>query len=223
MTNTCSPVRSYTIDATIRIYPASQRSKIAFIITGTEKASIAAGGDFSAYETSDSTACKDLLAYLKGFYDVTCVNGYATKNEAEIAAYYEQYDLLVVTDFLNTGKGYTNALGTLIDKKPILSFEAYVAGENGKNWHIDSNPKDPSPKVQDMKILCAGHAIFGDAEGIDVLNDADTTVHVLSSLSGETDAKGLQGFVINEAPDYIFLATIKDADNKRDLIVCCER
>ena len=221
--NTCSPARTYTIDATIRIYPASQRSKIAFIITGTEKASIAAGGDFSAYDTSDSTACKDLLAYLNGFYDVTCVNGYATKDEAEIAAYYEQYDLLVVTDFLSTPKGYTNAIGTLIDKKPILSFEAYVAGENGKNWHIDSNPKDPSPKVQDMKILCAGHAIFGDAEGVDVLNEADTTVHVLSSLSTEGDAKGLQGFVINEAPDYIFLATIKDTDNKRDLIVCCER
>lgn len=223
MTNDCSPAHTYTVDATIRIYPAGQRAKIAYIITGTEKASIAAGGDFSAYDTSDSTACKDLLAYLKGFYDVTCVNGYATKNEAEIAAYYEQYDLLVVTDFLSTPKGYTNAIGTLIDKKPILSFEAYVAGENGKNWHIDSNPKDPSPKVQDMKILCAGHAIFGDAEGVDVINDADTTVHVLSSLSSEADAKGLQGFVINEAPDYIFLATVKDANNKRDLIVCCER
>ena len=221
--NTCSPARTYTIDATIRIYPASQRSKIAFIITGTEKESIAEGGSFTDYETSDSTSCKDLLTYLNGFYDVTCVNGYATKDEAEIAAYYEQYDLLVVTDFLSTPKGYTNAIGTLIDKKPILSFEAYVAGENGKNWHIDSNPKDPSPKVQDMKILCAGHAIFGDAEGVDVLNEADTTVHVLSSLSTEGDAKGLQGFVINEAPDYIFLATIKDTDNKRDLIVCCER
>ena len=217
MANTCSPASTYTIDATIRIYPAGQRSKIAFIITGTE------GGSFTDYDTSDSTACKDLLAYLKGFYDVTCVNGYATKDEAEIAAYYEQYDLLVVTDFLSTPKGYTNAIGTLIDKKPILSFEAYVAGENGKNWHIDSNPKDPSPKVQDMKILCAGHAIFKDAEGVDVLNEADTTVHVLSSLSGEPAAKGLQGFVINEAPDYIFLATIRDAANNRNLIVCCER
>lgn len=221
--NTCSPARTYTIDATIRIYPAGQRSKIAFIITGTEKASIAEGGSFTDYETSDSTSCKDLLTYLNDFYDVTCVNGYATKDEAEIAAYYEQYDLLVVTDFLSTPKGYTNAIGTLIDKKPILSFEAYVAGENGKNWHIDSNPKDPSPKVQDMKILCAGHAIFKDAEGVDVFKEADTTVHVLSSLSGELAAKGLQGFVINEAPDYIFLATIKDTDNKRDLIVCCER
>lgn len=217
MANTCSPARTYTIDATIRIYPAGQRSKIAFIITGTE------GGSFTDYDTSDSTACKDLLDYLEDFYDVTCVNGYATKDEAEIAAYYEQYDLLVVTDFLSTPKGYTNAIGTLIDKKPILSFEAYVAGENGKNWHIDSNPKDPSPKVQDMKILCAGHAIFGDAEGVDVINEADTTVHVLSSLNGEADAKGLQGFVINEAPDYIFLATIRDAANDRNLIVCCER
>ena len=221
MANNCSPSTSFDITITIRIYPENQKPKIAFILTGTEKASIAAGGNFSAYNTSDSTACKDLLAYLKGFYDVTCVNGYATKDEAEIAEYYKQYDLLVVTDFLNTGKGYTNKLGTLIDKKPILSFEAYVA--NQSNWHIGSNPKDPSPKVKTMKILCAGHAIFKDAEGVDVYNETDTTVQVLSTLSTADKAKGLQGFTINEAPDFIFLATIRDEANSRDLVVCCER
>ncbi len=217
MTNDCSPAHTYTVDATIRIYPAGQRAKIAYIITGTK------GGGFDDYSTADESASSDLLTYLRTFYTVDCVNGYATKDPAAIANFYKDYDLLIVTDFLSTPEGYTNAIGTLIDQKPILSFEAYVAGENGSNWHIDSNPKDPSPKVQDMKILCAGHAIFGDAEGVDVINDADTTVHVLSSLSSEADAKGLQGFVINEAPDYIFLATVKDANNKRDLIVCCER
>ena len=217
MTNDCSPAHTYTVDATIRIYPAGQRAKIAYIITGTK------GGGFDQYNTANESASADLLAYLRTFYTVDCVNGYATKDPTEIANFYKNYDLLIVTDYLETPEGYTNAIGTLIDKKPILSFEAYVAGKNGTNWHIDSNPKDPSPKVQDMKILCAGHAIFGDAEGVDVINDADTTVHVLSSLSSETDAKGLQGFVINEAPDFIFLATVKDADNKRDLIVCCER
>lgn len=217
MTNDCSPAHTYTVDATIRIYPAGQRAKIAYIITGTK------GGGFDQYNTANESASADLLAYLRTFYTVDCVNGYATKDPTEIANFYKNYDLLIVTDYLETPEGYTNAIGTLIDKKPILSFEAYVAGKNGTNWHIDSNPKDPSPKVQDMKILCAGHAIFGDAEGVDVINDADTTVHVLSSLSSEADAKGLQGFVINEAPDYIFLATVKDADNKRDLIVCCER
>ena len=228
MQNSCDPAREYTITTNIRIYPAGQRPKIAFIITGTEKSSIAAGGNFKAYTESDSISCKDLLAYLKSYYDVTCVNGYATKKEAEIATYYDQYDLLVVTDFLNTGKGYTNALGTMIDKKPILSFEAYVA--NQSNWHIGSNPKDPSPKVQDMKVLCAGHAIFKDAKynpsddsDTQVVNPTDTTVHVLSSLSTADKAKGLQGFTINEAPDFIFLATIRDENNDRDLIVCCER
>ena len=217
MTNDCSPASTYTVTATIRIYPATRRAKIAYIITGSK------GGAFNAWSTSDSTSSATLLAYLKGYYDVNCVNGYATKDAAAIASYYDQYDLLIVTDYMETPEGYTNAIGTLIDKKPILSFEAYVAGEHGSNWHIGSNPKDPSPKVQDMKILCAGHAIFKDAPGVDVINDADTTVHVLNSLSSAGDAKGLQGFVINEAPDYIFLATIKDANHNRDLIVCCER
>ena len=213
MTNDCSPASTYTMDATIHIYPASQKARIAYIVTGTK------GGDFDDYSTDNESSSNALLTYLRGFYTVDCVNGYATKDPTAIANFYKDYDLLIVTDYLETPEGYTNAIGTLIDKKPILSFEAYVAGENGTNWHIGSNPKDPSPEVSDMKILCAGHAIFGDAEGVDVINDADTTVQVLSSISG----KGLQGFVINEAPDFIFLATVRDADNNRDLIVCCER
>ena len=223
MSNSCTPATTYNASCTIRIYPASQKPKVAFIITGTE-----GGGDFDAYSTSDAASCNDLVTYLGTYYDITYVNGYATKNISSIEAYYDQYDLLVVTDFLNTGKGYTNAIGTLIDKKPILSFEAYVA--NQSNWHIGSNPKDPKPKVQKMKILCAGHAIFGDAKympgdatEVKVINDADTTVQVLSSLSTAKDAKGLQGFTINEAPDFIFLATIRDENNDRDLVVCCER
>lgn len=223
MTNDCSPASTYTVTATIRIYPASQRAKIAYIVRGTK------GGGFNEYNSSDASNSSDLLTYLGGYYDVTCVNGYATKDAAAIATYYDQYDLLIVTDYMETPEGYTNAIGTLIDKKPILSFEAYVAGENGSNWHIGSNPKDPSPKVQDMKILCAGHAIFKDAK-YDPADAAettvvrpDTTVHVLDALSSAGDAKGLQGFVINEAPDFIFLATVRDETNKRDLIVSCER
>lgn len=221
MKNNCNPASTYTVTQQIRIYPASQKAKVAFIITGTEN------GTFDAYDSDDASSCNSLVTYLSSYYDITYVNGYATKNEADLATYYSDYDLLVVTDFLNTGKGYTNAIGTLIDKKPILSFEAYVA--NQSNWHIGSNPKDPKPKVQDMKVLCAGHAIFGNAKydpgdaAETVVVRADTTVNVLSSLSGEKDAKGLQGFTINEAPDFIFLATVRDANNTRDLIVCCER
>ena len=222
MTNDCDPASTYTITQQIRIYPASQKAKVAFIITGTEN------GAFDAYSTDNASSCNALVTYLNDYYDVTLVNGYATKNEADLETYYSNYDLLIVTDYLNTGKGYTNAIGTLIDKKPILSFEAYVA--NQSNWHIGSNPKDPSPKVQDMKVLCAGHAIFknakynpSDASETVVVNPSDTSVHVLSSLSTAGDAKGLQGFTINEAPDFIFLATVRDANNQRDLIVCCER
>ncbi|MGN0227865.1 MAG: InlB B-repeat-containing protein [Paludibacteraceae bacterium] len=213
MTNDCSPASTYTVDATIRIYPASQKARIAYIVTGTK------GGGFNDYSTGNESSSNALLTYLRTFYEVDCVNGYATQDPTAIADFYKDYDLLIVTDYLETPEGYTNAIGTLIDKKPILSFEAYVAGNNGSNWHIGSNPKDPSPTVKTMKILCAGHAIFGDAEGVDVINETDTTVQVLSAISG----KGLQGFVINEAPDFIFLATARDAANNRDLIVCCER
>ena len=218
MSNDCSPAHTYTVDATIRIYPADRKARLAYIVTGTKD------GAFNAYEADDETKSAELLTYLRQFYTVNCVNGYATKDAAALAAYYDDYDLLIVTDFLDTGEGYTNAIGTLIDKKPILSFEAYVAGSNGSNWHIGSNPKDPSPKNGVMKVLCAGHAIFGDAEGVEVINKpggvSDTTVTVLNT---PYNGKALQGFVINEAPDFIFLATVRDANNSRDLIVCCER
>ena len=216
MANSCTPASLYTITQTIRIYPENTKPKIAFILTGTK------GGAFTAYSEDDKAACNNLLDYLDDFYDITCVNGYATKDPTQIAEYYSQYDLLIVTDFLNTHEGYTNAIGTLIDKKPILSFEAYAA--NLSNWHIGSNPKDPNPPVGTMKVLCAGHSVFGDAEGVSVFNKdehgvSDTTITVLGSLS----EKGLQGFLINEAPDFIFLATVRDTANNRDLIVCCER
>ena len=220
LTNDCPDPVSVQAVQNITVLPKDQKARIALILTGKEE------GGFNEYTAADATACAGLIDYLNDFYSITCVNGYATKNEAEIANYYKDYDLLIVTDFLNTGEGYTNAIGTLIDKKPILSFEAYVAGENGSNWHIGSNPVDPKPKVQKMKILCAGHAIFGndtyEGNPITVVKP-DTTVEVLSSLSGESEAKGLQGFTINEAPDFLFLATVRDANNNRDLIVCCER
>lgn len=209
--NDCDPAHtSQPFTSTIRINPSSQKPKVAFIITGKKN------GAFTAYSAADATACDDLATYLNGYFDVTFVNGYATKDEDDLADYYKDYDLLVITDFLDTKAGYTNALGTLIDKKPILSFEAYVAGL--PNWHIGSDPVSPSPKVKDMKVLCAGHAVFKD-----IVNPTDTTVHVLDALSSADKAKGLQGFTVNEAPDFIFLATIRDKDHKRDLIVCCER
>ena len=220
LTNDCPDPVTVQAVQNITVLPKDQKARIALILTGEE------GGGFNEYTADDANACAGLINYLDDFYSITCVNGYATKNETEIANYYKDYDLLIVTDFLNTGKGYTNAIGTLIDKKPILSFEAYVAGENGSNWHIGSNPVDPKPKVQKMKILCAGHAIFGNDtyEGNPItVVQPDTTVQVLSSLSGESEAKGLQGFTINEAPDFLFLATVRDANNNRDLIVCCER
>lgn len=210
--NNCAPESIFTITIPIQINPTSMKPRLAYIVTGTE-----GNGNFSDYNTANETNSSALLAYLGTYYDITCVNGYATKDPDAIAAYYAQYDLLIVTDYMETPKGYTNAIGTLIDKKPILSFEAYVAGENGSNWHIHSNPVDPSPKVKDMTVLCAGHSVFGGG----VLEPDGETVKVLSSISG----KGLQGFVINEAPDFLFLATIHDDNGgkPRDLIVCCER
>ena len=207
--NDCDPASTYTITQTFRIIPKNQNAQIAFIVTGDK------GGSFDAYNSSDATASNDLITYLRQFYTVDIINGYATKDEAEIANFYANYDLLIVTDYLSTPEGYTNAIGSLVDKKPILNFEAYVAkgGDRGANWHITSEPKDPNPKQAKMKVLCAGHTVFPQA-----ILQPDTTVNVLSSIGG----KGLQGFEIYEAPDFQFLATVENGSSN-PLIVCCER
>jgi hypothetical protein len=98
MANSCDPARTYTISTSVRIYPAGQKPKVAFIITGAET------GDFDEYSAADASSCNNLVTYLSNYYDITYVNGYATKNEAELESYYDPYDLLVVTDYLNTGK-----------------------------------------------------------------------------------------------------------------------
>ena len=193
--------------------------KIAWVGCGSKGA-----GPADAIPASQSTD-HTLYQYLENYFDLVPVNAYWTTDEAQIKDYYSQFDLVLLTDYPNThvtpssdhGKtedSYSNALGCLIDEKPILTFEAYVAG--CPNWGINTNPKDPNPKQKDMTLLCSAHSIFAGT----TISGGDK-VEFLSSISGE----GLQGFTGLEAPPgMLFIATIDNKpENGGTLVVCCER
>ena len=122
ITNNCSSSPSYTVTSTIRIYPVGQKPKVAFIVTGTQ------GGGFDAINTDDRDACSGLLSYLSAFYDITCVNGYNTKNVDIIRAYYAQYDLLVVTDFPMNGHRFLNLRNLYGETAPSGYWEVLYDG-----------------------------------------------------------------------------------------------
>ena len=208
--NSCGAGSTATATLDLHLLAATAKPTLAYVVTGTKN------GDWTD-ANSEGTA---LSTYLSTYYTVTIVNGYATNNEARIKAYYSQFDVVLVTDYPDTntgpnsgtegagGRSYTNAIGCLIDIKPILTLETFVSKLD--NWQISSDPKNTS-SVHKMKVLCTSHNIF-DSTLFEGTDQDEITI-----LSGGT----MQGFEPTLAPNYMFIATI---DNGGETLVnCCER
>ena len=200
------------------------KGKIAWVGCGEKGA-----GPANAIPASQGTGhtLYQYLASEEHDFELVPVNAYWTIDPTQIRDFYSQFDLVLLTDYPDTnvkpdgvggGKenSYSNALGCLIDEKPILTFEAFVA--NCPNWGINTNPKTPNPKQKDMTLLCSAHNIFAGTH----LSGGEK-VEFLSTTSGAGNA--LQGFTGAEAPPgMLFIATIADPNGTGgNLIVCCER
>lgn len=207
--NSCTG-SSATATLTLHLLASTAKPTLAYVVTGTKN-----GGWTAA--NSEGTA---LSTFLSAYYDVTVVNGYASNNEPKIKAYYSQYDVILMTDYPDTnikpdnntegagGRSYTNAIGCLIDIKPILTLETFVSKLD--NWQISSDPKNTS-SVRKMTVLCTAHNIFEET-----LFEGDNADEI-TILSGGT----MQGFEPIYAPNYMFISTI---DNGGETLVnCCER
>ena len=208
---------STTASATLHLFSleTTPKPKIAWVADGT-KAQELPGTVAAAKSTSHP-----LYTYLETFFDLTPVNAYCTTDTNKLKDYYSQFDLVLLTDYPDTNvkpdgvsggkeKSYSNALGCLIDDKPLLTFEAFVA--DCPFWGISSNPKTPNPKQKDIILQCAAHDIF---EGMHM----GQTIEVLSEIGGE----GMQGFENHETPSgMIIIATILNGASG-ELVTCCER
>ena len=153
----------HTIPSTITIVHQKNTDKhvLAFVVTGTEK------GGFTEGITTAQTTNVPLYNEISQVFDVLATNIYATDNEQLLKEYYSRFDIICITDYPNTkeigvnGKSYTDAMGALIDIRPIFSMEAWVS--NLPNWNdkgVKGEPVSPTTRQYSMLLQCKDHEIF---------------------------------------------------------------
>lgn len=225
-----NPCGGADVNASMTFYVLAQTAKPTIAWIGYKGSGANQQALPGTLDASQSTT-HPLYIYLQTFFDLTPVNAYCTIDTKKISDYYSQFDLVLLTDYPDshvcptgdidpdTGEkykktdanSYSNAIGSLIDEKPILTFEAFVAGL--PNWGIHTKPGPNSPTEKEITLLCAAHNIFDHTVPI------DEKILFVETSSGS----GLQGFAGLEAPPgMIYIATISDGSGGTR-IACCER
>ena len=155
---------------------------LAFVVNGTAK------GGFTEGITAPQTTGVSLYNTIAAQFDVQATNIYATDDEKKLKEYYSQYDILCITDYPNTqtkganSKSYVDAIGSLIDIRPILTMEAFVSKlENWKVKGISGNPKSPSTRQYTMLLQCKDHEIFAQTK-LTTIGEGDETMYRVSMV-----------------------------------------
>ncbi len=155
---------------------------LAFVVNGTAK------GGFTEGITAPQTTGVSLYNTIAAQFDVQATNIYATDDEKKLKEYYSQYDILCITDYPNTqtkganSKSYVDAIGSLIDIRPILTMEAFVSKlENWKVKGISGNPKSPTTRQYTMDLQCKDHEIFAGTE-LTTIGEGDETMYRVSMV-----------------------------------------
>ncbi len=202
----------------IHATPKSAKPMIAWIATGDKGVK----DNVLADQSTNTNLYKALKA--TGEYALTPRNCYWTTDEKELIKEYSQYDLVILTDYPNSRKGpnseddrsksYTNALGLLIDRVPMLTFEAFVAG--CPNWGFSSNPENTGSTQNSLTLLCNANDIFDTSDTFNA--GASVEVGTVAEVEGQ---QALQGFELDAMPNFVFIAKITDSG--KDYVTCCER
>ncbi|MBQ4018141.1 MAG: InlB B-repeat-containing protein [Paludibacteraceae bacterium] len=222
---------------------------LAFVVTGKQN------GGFTESIPAAQTTSVDLYNEIAKNFDVLATNIYATDDEQKIKEYYSQFDIICITDYPNTKtKGshsvsYSDAIGVMVDIRPVLTMEAWVSGLS--NWNkkgISGDPKSPSTRQYTMLLQCKDHEIFAGTTLTEVgegdekmyrIHMVDETLHPYDTLdanygSGTHESKkgyrygsypALQGFTFSQAmldADLLPLGLIDDGAGN-DLQVGLER
>ena len=211
-----------TSDAiTIHKQVATDKHELAFVTIGTNysKKEFTEDAWTDGIMAANSTSLA-LYQLLKDTFKIQATNIYASDDEQKIREYYSQYDLICITDYPNTGtkgaksKSYVDAIGTLIDIRPVLTMEAYVSGLT--NWRakgVVGTRTTPSARQYNMFLQCKDHEIFEGVriEQIGYGDDALFKVNMVDSTESRyveldavgkdnhaTDTAALQGFTTGE-------------------------
>ena len=222
---------------------ATTYKEVAFVVDGTKNGAWDAVTSGHAdgtmlYEYLDSvTVYNESTGERDRLFKLYERNIYKTTNEKTLREHYSQFDAILITDDPNTRtvpskgddyktKGYVNAMGALIDVRPILTMEAYVSAlANWKAKGIDGNPSSPNPRQYAMKLDCKNHAIFvgidpessnvkvEDIDGVEYWTVAmvDSTKSPYSgwAYNSKTDSlPALQGFSASDVSSLMLLGEI---------------
>ncbi len=234
----CGAGNNQSVDIKLHVQAATDYPSVAYVSLGT-----AAGAVTDTTAGYYKTAA--LYKYLDntlggGDFDLTAQNAYWSVDEKELKQHYSQFDAILITDDPSTDKSkkvggkdysYINAIGCLIDVRPILTMEAYVAKrDNWKAKGITGTPESPNPRQYGMKLQCKQHAIFSGVNSassnveVETIDGVDywTVLMVDSTMSPYTgvawneqtagDQKpALQGFAASSvSEDLLLLGEIKD-------------
>ncbi len=219
---------------------------LAFVVGNTEKKNnkyVAIGKGFTESIPASQTTNVPLYNAIANNFAVQPTNIYSTDDEKKLKEYYSQYDILCITDYPNTGtkgvngKSYVDAIGSLIDIRPILTMEAYVSGlANWRSKGVVGTRTTPTRRQYNMLLQCKDHEIFSGTspetlgEGDDIMyrvNMVDSTqsryaeLDAVGKSSHATDTAALQGFTTGEM-DLLALGLI-DNGSGTDLQVGAER
>ena len=234
----CGAGNNQSVDIKLHVQAATDHPSVAYVSLGT-----AAGAVTDTTAGYYKTAA--LYKYLDntlggGDFDLTAQNAYWSVDEKELKQHYSQFDAILITDDPSTDKSkkvdgkdysYINAIGCLIDVRPILTMEAYVAKrDNWKAKGITGTPESPNPRQYGMKLQCKQHAIFSGVNSassnveVETIDGVDywTVLMVDSTMSPytgvawneQTDGNqkpALQGFAASSvSEDLLLLGEIKD-------------
>ena len=242
ITATACGGNSSELSIVIHKQAATTAKSVAFVVDGTK------GGEITAFTAAHATT-SPLYVYLDSVgtaasarqFSLTGRNAYWSTVDSTLKAHYSQFDVILITDDPSTQtvpdgvsgkdayktKGYINALGALIDIRPILTMEAFVSAlANWKSKGINGNPTSPNPRQYAMKLDCKDHEIFnGLEEGANVVatvEDGTTywTVTMVdkakSPYAGKSDTEdtdgtpALQGFSASDVSSLLLLGEISD-------------
>ena len=198
-------------------------------LTGYNKADLCLQTDLDDF---DEDAELPLYTYLKARYRITPVNGYAPFKKLN----YEPFDILLLTDYpkAKLGGDYKtptsrrriatdklDSMSVLADYRPMLSFKTHMVSEDKMKAGITpqwaakgftTEPTVPKAKPQvAMNIVCFAHPMFNALEigagGVFRDHDEpDQVVYEMLSDGGYDDNKGIQGFELGDAGNFMVIA-----------------
>ena len=226
----------------------TDKPTLAFIVSGAdgngtkEKKSHKVNGDFlTGYNKADlclqtgttsfdNTQELPLYTYLKEYFEVVPVNGYAPYNYYN----YDPFDIALLTDFPKTKAGVgndtlisaanLNALADLVDRKPLLSLKTHMVNTALGAWSekgFIENPLTTKNQVN-MTLLCHAHEMFKEDISIAPDNEGNVQVDILTQVGFDAN-KGMQGFRALASTNFINIATTVNSADNTNLVACCER